>query len=255
MLRNWRACVIYLQSEKLTGLLKQLLSYDRLHFLTFMTDILDILKIFQKSCQSDSISILELLPMKDRLFERLESCKNDCVDGGWEQLFLNNVITTGNETHFYGFKLTRNGPLRNGRQQHLFTVTKLKNIIDTLIKNLKIRIGLDNSLYESLKPLEKIVASTLEVNLEACRSFIIPDMDGDSFISDYYAAADSYNYENENECNTPLQSLKKLMEFHPDEFHTLKIVLARVRALKPHSADVERLISMLNMHKLRIRST
>lgn len=155
VLRNWRACVTYLQSTPHTGLLKQLLSYDRLHFLTFMTDLMEILKKFQKKCQSDSICILELLPMKDELFRGLEKCKDSCVEGGWEQQFLVNLTAAGNDYLFYGFKLTREGPLRNGRQQCLFTDTKRKQVVAALIKNLKIRMALDDSLYGSLKPLEK----------------------------------------------------------------------------------------------------
>lgn len=184
------------------------------------------------------MSILELLPMKDRFFERLESCKKNCVEERWEELFLNKVVHTEDEIHFYGFKLTRTTPLRNRRRQCLFTDRKRNDIIDSLIKNPKIRIGLDATLYESLKPLEKIVPSTLENVLEKCRLFIIPDMDKDQFPLDYYAyaAADSLkNYEFE----TPLKLLKILIERHPNESYTLKITLARVAVAKPHLADVE----------------
>lgn len=106
-LRNWRVCVSYLQSEKLTGHLKVLLSYSRLHFLTFISDILYIFKNFQKACQVDSLSILDLLTLTETLFAKLEHCKQNCDEDGWEQRFLNNVTSDGQKTLFYGFELTK----------------------------------------------------------------------------------------------------------------------------------------------------
>lgn len=102
-------------------------------------------------------------------------------------------------------------------------------------------MGLVDSSYESLKPLAKIVSAALKEDVDKCRSFIAPDLNEDQFLLDYYGAAGVLGHV--DEFQKPLQSLKYLTEFHPNEFHTLKRALARVAALKPHSVDVERLIS------------
>lgn len=82
------------------------------------------------------------------------------------------------------------------------------------------------------------------IDLDRCWSFIAPDLDQDEFLFDYYAAAGVLNYDNAPDNVTPLQTLKKLTEH--EGFRTLKIALAKVAVLKPHSADVERLISTLH---------
>lgn len=243
-LRNWRACVTYFQAEKLTGFLKPLISYSRLHFLTFITDILYIFKNFQKACQSDSLSILDLLTLTETLFDKLEHCKQNCAEDGWEKVFLNNVKSDGQKTHFYGIELEKEVPSRTKRGTFSFTAKDRQFIITHFVKHLKIRIGLDDTLYTALKPLVKILPSALERDVDNCGSFIIPDLDVEQFNLEYYEAADSLTsfYD---KCKTPIETLKQLNDLHPhpDKCFTLKVALARVAAIKPHSADVERLIS------------
>lgn len=145
-LRNWRAYVKYFNLQKLNVFTNTWLNYDRLHLLTFLTDVLSLLKSFQKTCQSDSISITDVLRLKTDLITRLENCKTECVPDGWEQLFKEKVVKTGDK-YLYGYHLKRTTPRFNRRQVACsFTTNKRLHILNCLILNLNIRLGLDDAL-------------------------------------------------------------------------------------------------------------
>lgn len=228
------------------------LQYDRLHLLVFLTDILSLLKSFQKTCQSDTISILDVLQLKASLFEKLQKCKAECVPAGWEQLFLQNVVKDKDNYSLYGINLKKNISLRSTRRgtslgAYQFTTAKRQHIINSLIQNLNIRLGLDESIQDKLKPMAKISSSTTHNDLKMCYMFIAKDLSEDSFFSDYYEAAELLK---EFDCTTVLESLRKLHEICPDRLHTIKCALARIVAAKPNPADVERLISMCKISRL-----
>lgn len=93
VLRNWRASVQYFECEHLVTQKNRWLLYDRLHSMTFLVDALGLLKSFQKTCQSDSISILDVVQKKETFLNRLRCCKNGPIAGGWEEMFLREVET------------------------------------------------------------------------------------------------------------------------------------------------------------------
>ncbi len=241
VLRNWRASNTYFEMENLQIMANRWLNYDNIRLLAFLTDVIDILKAYQKFCQSDTISILDALEKLDRLFDKLQRCKRGPVDGGWEALLLASVATNGNTVSLHGFRLkTNSSTSRTRRQPNSFSSAKRDLIITTLIKHLKIRLSLDDDLRSALKPLLKLNSSISQQDLDKCHSYIIPDKDKQTFSVEYSVAADKLK---DFDCESPIISLQKLHEIQPDDFATLKVALARVAVLKPHSADVERLIS------------
>lgn len=109
-------------------------------------------------------------------------------------------------------------------------------IVDKLIQHLAVRFGLDEPLQMALRPLS--TASLSE--LKTCHTAIIPDLDETLFTQEYYEAAHLLaNFE----FKTTLETLQTLQSICPSELSVLKRALARVAAAKPHSADIERLIS------------
>lgn len=83
------------ESKNDTSFLKVWLCYERLHLIAFLADILSLLKKFQKYCQSDSICITDILPLRASFVSSLENCKTNVLADGWEQLFLQNVNNSG----------------------------------------------------------------------------------------------------------------------------------------------------------------
>lgn len=91
VLRNWRGSIEYFKLEKKDKLLQKWLSYNRLHLMTFLCDILSTIKIFQKTFESNSISIFDISSKKRDFLKRMDHIKRASVDEGWEKMFLDNI--------------------------------------------------------------------------------------------------------------------------------------------------------------------
>lgn len=241
VLRNWKASIQYFKNENEIGLLNRWLNYERIHCTSFLTDVLELYKRFQMTFERDSITIFDVFLKKDKLISKLMKLKNIPLEGGWEELFLKNLIVSGNETFLYGNILDRS----SGRHvsNETFSSNQRIKIIESLIEFLNERLDQDRHIYECLQPLLNIDVSTPHESLVKCHSVIVPDLDYLSFQSEYNAAAEAMTpYRNKN--IGPLETLRILSTTYQDRFDVLKIALARIIAAKPHSADVERLISM-----------
>lgn len=81
-LRNWRCSMHYFLKPNEIGLSNRWLLYDRIHLLTFITDVLCLMKTFQKTFQSDSISILNVRKKKEELIIKLQKCVDETVPNG-----------------------------------------------------------------------------------------------------------------------------------------------------------------------------
>jgi hypothetical protein len=195
-----------------------------------------LLKKFQKSCQSDNISISDVLPLRAKFVESLENCKNNCLADGWEHLFLNSAVLNGNEVRFYGIKLMKSVAANSFK----FTSQHRQQVIRSLINHVNMRIDLDASLHSAIQPLVSISSAAQQHDLKTCHAFVIPDLDHLKFSSEYLIAAELLK---DVDSDTPMTNLQELEKRLPDGLHTIKTALARLIAIKPHSADVERLIS------------
>lgn len=236
VLRNYRASIKFFESTNKKSFLKVWLSYDRLHFITFLADVLRILKKFQKSCQSDSISISDVLPLRAEFIASLEKCNSNHLTDGWEKLFLQSVVHSGNGVWFHGIKLMKSG----SRRAFAFTPQHRQKIIRLLINHVNMRIDLDSSLHSAIEPLVNIKSAAQQVDLEICHGFIASDLEKVKYLSEHKLAAELLT---DVDCDTPRTYLLALEECSPEELHTIKVALARIIVAKPHSADVERLIS------------
>lgn len=114
------------------------------------------------------------------------------------------------------------------------------DIINLLTQNICERLDADIIVDETLHPLKQINSTTSAESLELCHSFIVPDLDHQVFCTQYFIAADLLK---NVECKSVHDSLQKLNELSND-LSVLKVALARAVVAKPHSSDVERLISI-----------
>lgn len=201
---------------------------------------LSLLKSFQKTFQTDNISILEVQHKKEKLTERLLICIDECVQDGWKQFFLAIMWKKSNGIYFYGHKLFENQGRSTTNPTCVFTNSERTSIIHLLIQNINARLDDDIEMQESLKPLAAIKAIVSRQSLKRCYKFIVPDFDETTFSRYYSTAAELFEQCNFNNPEETLQTLHLLV---PGELTVLKCALARVAAAKPHSADVERLIS------------
>lgn len=167
---------------------------------------------------------------------------NSPVSNGWEELFLANVEINSGGKYFYGHKLLENSGRSSTTHSCVFDGLKRRTIINALMIRLNQRLDHDIKLQEDLAPLLEIKTTIANHSLKLCYAAIVPDCDENAFCGEYNTAAElltGYEFTN------PLHTLQKLCTVvpDPDELSCLKLALARIVAAKPHSADVERLIS------------
>lgn len=241
ILRNYSASISYFQTENLHNHLQYWTQYDTLYSITFLTDMLSLIKRFQKTCQGDSITLIDVSRLSYDLFEKLERSKVKPIEGGWEELFLKNIVVNNNNVYFYGIKLSKVSAKRTRRIGISFTSYKRNRIIQSMVQHLKTRLALDIPLLRAFEPLVNIRTSTPQENLELCHRIIATDFEENIFKSEYHLAAKLLNG---REFTSTLETLKTLIEKSPDQLNTIKVSLARISVAKPHSADVERLICM-----------
>lgn len=204
-----------------------------------MCDVLTVLKVFQKSFQSNSISILHLSSKRNKLLEDLTSFKSTPLANGWEQLLLNEVVTSDDGTvTLRDHELLTDNRLRSGPFK--FSTASRNNIIDVLIQNLNGYLNDDIEIQNGLSPLLELNSDVSYDSLRLCHSIIVPEMESEDFCDEYYAAANVLTAE---EKRNTLSNVIKLEQTSSQRFSTLKLALARAFAIKPHSADVENIIS------------
>lgn len=241
VLRNWRVSVGYFETENLVAFLNTWLCYDQIHLVTFICDILRLLKSFQKQFQSDSISILDVPNKKGRLLERLSVLQDAPLENGWEQLLLREIVSENGKIFLYGHELTKSaGRTRRSSSTLKFTTLDRTTIIQSLITNLTMRLDFDLDIQNHLSPLFEIRLDIQTEPLEECHSCKIPDLSVDDFVLEYKLAANSLS---DTDRKNPLQSIVTLENTSSYRYRTLKVALARAAVIKPHSADVERMIS------------
>lgn len=240
-LRNWNSVMWHFKSRNEAGFENLWLSRDRICLAAFVCDVLTILKIFQKTFQSQFISILHLPSKRNKLFEDLKSLKTTPLDNGWEQLLLKSMITSsdGNIT-LRNHELLTGSRFRSG--PFTFSSADRSHVIDSLIENLTGYFNEDIDIQNGLAPLLDLDTNVSFDLLNRCHSIIVPEMDFEVFCTEYFEAANLFNAEEKKEA---LINICKLEKNSLQRFTTLKTALARAYSIKPHSADVENIISKL----------
>ena len=123
-------------------------------------------------------------------------------------------------------------------------------VIQSLINFLDNRLD-DDSLASTaaLSPPKQLSSSPTNEQLLACHKAICPDLPLVDFGSEYKAGSEMEHLQ--SLCTKPLLSCLASEKQYP----VLTIAIARLVAAKPHSADVERLISTYNKLKTSDRSS
>lgn len=237
VVRNWRATVEYFKLHDEIGLLNRWLNYDRVHFVTFITDLLSLLKSFQKTFESDDVSILEIASKKENFLKRLESLITSQLPGGWEEEFFKNIQKSNENNILYGHTLIP----RSRNSQCKFGEPERSALIRSLIKSLGDRLGVDEVADNHLRPLSVFQQSTTSRALKLCHTFIVPDMKESDFVAEYYQATELLK---QTKFETPFEILHALRNgSFAGQYPALTAALVRAAVAKPHSSDVERLIS------------
>lgn len=122
-----------------------------------------------------------------------------------------------------------------------FSTKNRTDIIDSLIQNLNVYPPEEDvDIQNGLAPLFELDPNASFDSLNCCHSIIVPEMESEVFCIEYYETANLLSI---NDRKDALRSVLKLEQTSSKRFEVLKVALARAYAIKPHSADVENIIS------------
>jgi len=251
VLVSWHALVLFFQTSKekeSKGFLKFLTNIDNLRLLCFLADTLLIFSRYQQKIQSDFITILDLTKETEFVVKRLRTlCTNNLL-GGW----VNSLESQLKENKLKGIQLTGADTPKKRRTQHHLFVTDSRNVtsvcnelVESLANFLLDRIDINDELVQVLKPFISLGSLTQD-QLKKVHKLIGRDLDLSNFVLEYEEIQEVSNIENLRKMSMAsfVQHLSK-----SGSFNTILTIFSRVLAAKPHSADVERLISTSNILK------
>ncbi|XP_025423121.1 LOW QUALITY PROTEIN: zinc finger protein 862-like, partial [Sipha flava] len=267
ILKNWRILVKYFLKKKSEnndvkseGFYKILTDYDKMMLLCFLTDLGYLYGRFQKQIQTDDVLIFDIETKKNTVVQMIENLKVSPLLGGWEYEFNKNTIVTHNSEFEKNIIKLHNIELFDKNQQsrrkkhNLYVSDKrsflaIRNdVIEHIVNYLNTR--LDSSEWLPLKVLEKVSDAVSDEELQKAHQVICPDFELADFVTSYKEAAGISSIKDKQLSSDLLKSL-----LSNDSWKPLSTAVARILSAKPHSADVERLISYYNLLKTATRSS
>lgn len=268
ILRNWRILVKYFtikcheeKDSKANGIYKFLTDINKLKLLCFLTDLGYLYTRFQKQIQCDDLLIFDVEERRNGLIKNIENLRNAPLVGGWEELFTKEIITEINPnsnktiTKLKDIELFDKSKLGRQKKNHNLYVSEdssfsaIRNdIIEHLLNYVSER--LDITEWSFLKPLATISEHTTDEELSKCHGLICSDFELVEFVTSYREVSCVQNFKNKKISKDMLKML-----LSNECWKSLSTAVARIIAAKPHSADVERIISYYNVLKTCKRSS
>ena len=253
-LSSWNATTLYFRGQSKEheedGYFKLMTNKFKLQLMAFVADVLAVFKRYQKLIQDDGITILEVESRTKTVRTQIRSLSTKPLSGGWEEALLSALSEDGDSLK--GIKLQ---DARKRRVPHsLVTVTKelgaIKNeIICSLDEFLSQRFDIDQKLVGILR---HFVGLQSDCDIKEVHNTICSDLDLMELTLEFEELARSENVNHIQELKLP--QLVQYLFTSKDIYLNMITALCRVLAAKPHSCDVERLISACNLLKTSMRN-
>ncbi|KAL4107180.1 hypothetical protein QTP88_017563 [Uroleucon formosanum] len=250
ILISWNALIIYMQNSKekeSNGFLLLLTNKDTIFLLAFLADVLAIFSRYQQTVQSDKITVLDLVKHTESVINKIKSLSSINLVGGWVDILEDELKGTDGKV-LKDIKLIDFQEKRKHR--HNLYVTENRSvsaicheIVETLANFLQDRIDIDKYFVSTIKPVANLDS---KANIRNVFDVLGKDLDLADLNMEYTDLMEHNRLEEIRQMPLP-----KLVQYlsGSKEFKNITILLARVIAAKPHSADVERLISKSNILK------
>lgn len=248
-LMSWNALVIYFQQNgenaTCSGYLQYLTNIENLRLISFLADLLFSFQRFQKKLQSDKLTIISMIGYMKQMKNTLNHLKETHLLGGFEEKFGESITQSGDKTYLKGIELKSQG--RPGRHRKKFGELRLE-ILEAVEKCLDDRFEADEIFMEKIRSFIEFDKKT---NLSDIHTLLAADVS----LSNLFLQFNDISNSDENDfkdlsLNEVLRILSK--SECRDNYKELAIVLARINACTPHSADVERCISANNRLRTKL---
>lgn len=251
VLTSWNALILYFIANKknaqCSGLLTYLTKYENLRMISFIGDILFCFKRFQKSIQSEKLTVISLNTCVKNVINVITELKTSQAPNGFEQILSQSIEKKQQKIFLKKIEL-----VTENRRENSTDEIKIK-AIDAIVKNLTIRFSSEENFVETIKPFVELDPNA---NVSAVHKIIALDLCLTSLSMQFIEISKG---DQVAECrgmslNDFIKRLTKSEEVFCN-YKELVIVLARINACTPNSADVERCISSNNLMKTNLRSS
>jgi hypothetical protein len=265
VLSNYKPMIIHLQKRvsdpEAEGILNKWRDADTVQCAAVLCDALYLYKRFQKQIQGDQITVFDLESTRDHCVTGLKKLMGRCLPGGYEEMLkTNDEVAT-----FCDLKLHRRQS-RAATRKHLFVTTKGRDvtaikseILQSLCNFLTSRLAVDDmppekaskgqsyaTQFKSLSPACMKAADATEEEIQTAFLAVVPDLDRREFFAAY--AEILLLLKSTHLRSATLNDILKV-SLANNEWRVISVALARILVAKPHSCDVERLISAYNVIK------
>lgn len=256
ILKSWHALVLYFGSSDLgndaKGHYDFLTNKDNLNIMTFLADVLDIFSRFQKNLQRDDCNLVTLNKYIKSLQNSLQTIENKPLLGGWVEA-LQIQISEENPLEMKGIKLYQKQ--RRTTAHNLYVSDRRDaeavkhEIVLSLSNFLEKRFKEDDGLMQLL---EDFIHFELHTDLRKIHELIASDLSLLELDMEFQEVINLKINHNLKDLSI-LDIIKRLIS--ANNYPTLVKIFARIAAAKPHSADIERLISCNNILKSSHRNS
>ena len=258
VLVSWFSLVLYMRQSKdkaSSVFLAFLLDEDKLVLLSFLADVLTVFSRYQKLLQGDGITILDIEKTTKSVKARLLALTEDDLPGGWTKALKKELVLQpdGVTKILKGIELMRTKKRRKEHHQYVSDCRDVnavcREVVASLVEFLDQRFDVDAQLMRTAKSFATLQPSA---NLEGVHSMLCPDLALSELSLEFWELLEMDNIEALRQM-TLAQKVRFLAS--SDSYRSVTTVLARLLAAKPHSADVERLISTSSALKSTGRSS
>ncbi|XP_025204369.1 E3 SUMO-protein ligase KIAA1586-like isoform X1 [Melanaphis sacchari] len=258
VLVSWSCLVNYFKnsSDKVhVGHFKFLTHEYNIRLMAVLADVLYIFSRYQQQLQSDDLNVISMDEKTMYIINKIEMLKSTPLIGGWVEALDKQVVInkdgslTLNSITIKSIEIPRHKSHHKFVTQNRCLAAVKQEIVCSLQEFLKQRFSIDKNLLSIIKPF--VVLSSVAC-IKDIHNLIGADIDLKEFSLEYDELISMENISELRKINL-IKLVKTLCG--SKYFPNVCTMLARVAAAKPHSADVERLISASNLLKSPLRST
>lgn len=254
VLVSWKALVLYFEKHQddaqCVGYLEYLTKLDNVKLITFLADVLFMFKRFHKKLQSDRLTLIEMKVHVTAISASLQDMETTPLVGGFENKLSTKItIDSDGKTYFKSIEMHSEGFSRTRRVAENFADVRT-NVLVALRTFLTERFQIDEEILKKIEPFVKFEKG---VNIEEIHALLAPDLELPSLFLQYQEIS-STDIPKDKSLSEIIAQLSKT-DSSREIYKELIIVLARIYACTPHSADVERCMSANNLLKTKRRSS
>lgn len=256
---SWEALILYFRKNEkdaeCAGFLNYLTKLSNVKLMAFAADVLAAFERFHKKLQSNQLTLIDMKTHVSAVLSAFSDMKTSSLVGGFESVLAAQLTTNMNEsndeykTFWKTEELQPEQTSRTRRGVRLFSLVR-NNLLESLERFLTERFQIDDELFEKIEPFLNFDKNA---NVEEIHSLLAPDLSLLDLSLQFQDVVNTPAITKDTGLKEIIAKLTKNSASR-ESYSELIVVLSRIAACTPHSADVERCISNNSALKTKLRS-